>query len=462
VSDAEQQALNELLADAKLAAAYGQRIGKLRSTDIFEAIAAFQALSAKSWASREAVALQTALNQAIVDIAPTTLLDLREKDPFNPKNKQSLARRYSLIAMSILLMGITAFFTVLYNQGTDLIARLENVDKSRPSEKMAAVAREWQQAKFEDGGKPAEAGETYYKMLDELRELDREVKAGLGEYAELASWMPLLRKDMLAATPHSEAIAPAAIAATLTTGPSAAKPAAADGSATREFSQPPAAPGAASSSPPAPLATVATGDAPNEPLPPGMIPADPKGVPQGGTDCAGFDEPTQKPSVAYSDFMKVPPGKTLSDNKRLVQYFACAESLMISPYDMPYFASLESEIRKTLNVYGLWILPALYGALGAMIFYMRAVLNPVLTDPPIDKIIHRVALGGFAGIIFAWFWAPTPDTMEKFVGLTVNSFAIAFVIGFSIDVFFALLDKLVTFLQGVVNDPRPSPPAKPG
>ena len=97
-----------------------------------------------------------------------------------------------------------------------------------------------------------------------------------------------------------------------------------------------------------------------------------------------------------------------------------------------------------------------------MIFYMRAVLNPVLTDPPIDKIIHRVALGGFAGIIFAWFWAPTPDTMEKFVGLTVNSFAIAFVIGFSIDVFFALLDKLVTFLQGVVNEPRSSPPPKTG
>ena len=58
--------------------------------------------------------------------------------------------------------------------------------------------------------------------------------------------------------------------------------------------------------------------------------------------------------------------------------------------------------------------------------------------------------------------AAEPDTMEKFVGLTVNSFAIAFVIGFSIDVFFALLDKLVTFLQGVINEPKPAPPAKPG
>ena len=89
--DAVQQALDELLADARLTAAYGQRAGKLRSPHIFEAIAAFEALPQKSWSSREAVALQKALNQAIVDIAPTTLLDIREKDPLNPANKQNLA-----------------------------------------------------------------------------------------------------------------------------------------------------------------------------------------------------------------------------------------------------------------------------------------------------------------------------------------------------------------------------------
>lgn len=461
MSDVAQQALDELLADAKLTAAYGQRAGKLRSTDIFQAIAALEALPARSWSSGEAVALQKALNQAVADIAPTTLLDLREKNPFDPENKQSVLRRFALILVSILLMGVAAFFTVLYDRGAELIARLENVDKSKPSEKLAAVAREWRQANFEAGDKPADASETYYKMLDELQALDREVKAALADYYKLAGFMPLLDAKLGAPPPAANAPlagppeAPAAPVAMEHDGPLTTSAT----SQPKDAPSPGPVPGAAATA--EPLAGTGANHTPSS-APPGMIPADPHGLPQ-AVDCANVKKPVPDADTTFAEFMKNPPGKTLGENKQLIENFACAESLvMISPYIMPYFASLENEIRKTLNIYGLWILPGLYGALGAMIFYMRTVLNPVLPDPPIDKIIHRVALGGFAGIIFAWFWAPTPDTMEKFVGLTVNSFAIAFVIGFSIDVFFALLDKLVTFLQGVINEPKASPPAKPG
>ena len=460
-----QKDLEELLADAKLTAAYGQRSGRLRSGDIFEAIRAFEALPTKSWSSAEAVALQKAFNQAVADIAPTTLLDIRENDPFNPNNKQSLSRRYSLIAMSILFMGITAYFTVLYNQGTELIARLESIDKNKPSEKMAAVAREWRLAKFE--GKESDAGETYYKMLDELRELDSQVKTSVREYTKLAGLMPLLDDSLLATVSQTAVSAPAHVGTPLpgATDPTVTKATAnsvpaKNPAANTPPSAAPAANATAANTPATTAPASATDAAPTD-TPPGMIPADPNDT-RKNEPCGG-DEPPQAADTPFAIFMKEPPGKILSENKRLIVNFACAESLSITPYSMPHFAALGSEIKKTLNVYGLWILPALYGALGAMVFYMRAVLNPVLTDPPIDKIIHRVALGGFAGIIFAWFWAPTPDTMEKFVGLTVNSFAIAFVIGFSIDVFFALLDKLVTFLQGIINEPRPStPPPKTG
>ncbi|MER8394926.1 hypothetical protein NKH10_23895 [Mesorhizobium sp. M1340] len=458
-----QKDLEELLVDAKLTAAYGQRAGRLRSGDIFEAIRAFESLSTKSWSSSEAVALQKAFNQAVAEIVPTTLLDIRDNDPFNPNNKQSLGRRYGLICASILLMGITAYFTVLYNQGTELIARLESVDKNKPSEKMAAVAREWRLAKFE--GQESDAGETYYKMLDELRELDSQVKTDVREYSNLAELMPLLDDSLLKAMSHAASV-PAGAGTPSGTGlPGATNPAAKNSTANNPPTKPPAANTSPSTAPTAD-GTAAKAFATNASssgaaAPPGMVPADPNDM-RKNEPCGG-GEPPQAADTPFAVFMKEPPGKILSENKRLITNFACAESLMISPYTMPYFAALGSEIKKTLNVYGLWILPALYGALGAMIFYMRAVLNPVLTDPPIDKIVHRVALGGFVGIIFAWFWAPTPDTMEKFVGLTVNSFAIAFLIGFSIDVFFALLDKLVTFLQGLINEPRPStPPPKQG
>jgi hypothetical protein len=449
MSEVSQDDLEELLADAKLTAAYGQRSGRLRSGEaIFDAIRSFDALSVKTWSSAEAVALQKAFNQAVADIAPTTLLDIRDNNPFNANNKQNLVRRYWLISASIVMMAITAYFTVIYNQGTELIARLESVDRSKPSEKMAAVAREWRLAKFE--GQESDAGETYYKMLDELRDLDSQVKTDVREYTKLAGLMWLL-DDSLLQTISYVAPGPGSVGTSIGTAlPSRTDPAARVSNAPVLPQAPnaPAAPNAAAPASKAPATPAAASGAD----PSGLIPADPKDLRK--KEPCGGDEPPQDADTPFAIFMKEPPGKILSENKRLIMNFACAESLMISPYTMPYFAALGSEMKNTLNVYGLWILPALYGALGAMVFYMRAVLNPVLTDPPIDKIIHRVALGGFAGIIFAWFWAPTPDTMEKFVGLSVNSFAIAFVIGFSIDVFFALLDNFVTFLQGLIKEPR--------
>lgn len=45
--------------------------------------------------------------------------------------------------------------------------------------------------------------------------------------------------------------------------------------------------------------------------------------------------------------------------------------------------------------------------------------------------------------------------MKDFTGLSVNTFAIAFLIGFGIDVFFTALDRLMSFLQNMVAPPRP-------
>ena len=159
--------LDEILEDAKVVALYGQRAGRLRSGQLFEAIAAFESLPApRSWAAPETVALQQALNQAVAEIAPTTLADIKRKDPFAAKDKKDIVKRASLIAFSILLMVITAGFTTLYNTGSELAILLEDIHRSEPAEKMAAIARQWKSAKAD-----AEANETYFRMLDDLREL---------------------------------------------------------------------------------------------------------------------------------------------------------------------------------------------------------------------------------------------------------------------------------------------------
>lgn len=372
--------LDEILEDAKRVARYGQRAGRLRSPQLFEAIAAFEAPPAKGWSAPEAVALQQALNQAAMDIAPTTLNDIRRKDPFAPHTKADRRQRIGLIVFSILLMVVTAYFTILYNRGSDLALQLESIDRSRPAEKMAAVAREWRSAKIEEDGT---SSETYYKMLDELRELDSQVKTYYADYLYFKAAMNPIEYF------GSQYFTFRQVAGTTDTG-------------YRQV-----------------------------------------------TSCG---TPSASPADAtVASFLATPPGSILKQNRSLVLNFACAESLMISPYSMPWLASLGSDVEKILRVFGFWVLPGLYGALGATIFYMRSILNPILPDPPMEQIVHRVALGGFSGIIFAWFWAPSPQSTEQFAGLSINSFAIAFVIGFSIDVLFTLLDRLVSFLQNATS-----------
>ena len=377
--------LDDMLADAKILADYGWRSGQLQDSRLFEAIAAFETLGARSWKSPETAVLQHALNDALVSIAPTTLSDVKLRNPFMESSRRENLTRVALIAFSILLMIFTARFTILYNNGVELAGQLDRINEARPSEKMAAVARQWKEA-----GDTAPT-ETYYRLLDELRDLDSKVlayNAGYTAFRATTQWWNFWRL-----------FAPR----------------------TQQFAGAPAADGK-------PYQAVA---------------------PCGAAPDSGS---------AANTFGAAPPGKVLVENRELIANFACTENLTITPYWMVVLVSSGADIQATLSVLGQWLLPAFYGALGATIFYMRSILNPVLPDPPVARIVHRIALGGFAGIIFAWFWAPSPDG-SQFVGLTINSFAIAFIIGFSIDVLFALLDTLVRFFQNIVNQIGQATPA---
>lgn len=381
---AAENGLEELLSDAKMIAAYGARAGRLRSPDLFNAIRNFEASSSKAWGTTEATNLLSAVNQATNDIVPATLLDLRTSNPFASDPKNNKPARFILIALSIMLMALTAQCTIYYNRGAELLTRLVQINQDKPAEKMGAIARSWRAANLEKSADDEIAGETYYQLLDEVRELDNKVKAYVVDYGNYSGDFFSLQSYAHAST----------------------------GSAT-----------------------------------PGK--ADPRTIPN--VQC---DEPSAATQKPVSSFEQSPPGSVLAANRALILNFACAESLMISPYSMPVLNQIGGAVSHRIGVLSQWILPGLYGALGALIFYLRQILNPILPDPPFEKIVHRVALGGFAGIIFAWFWAPKPDAMGDFNVLAINSFTVAFLIGFSIDVFFTALDRVVMFLQGVIAQPR--------
>lgn len=122
--------------------------------------------------------------------------------------------------------------------------------------------------------------------------------------------------------------------------------------------------------------------------------------------------------------------------------------------DQGYSLPLDEFIYATRNKVFLlvsWMLPGLYGLLGACVFLMRRLLfvngwhNGQGDARIVDllSLVLRIALGGLAGIIIGWFWVPNALTTNS-SAITVSSvsFGVAFLAGFSIDSVFTLLDKL--------------------
>jgi hypothetical protein len=122
--------------------------------------------------------------------------------------------------------------------------------------------------------------------------------------------------------------------------------------------------------------------------------------------------------------------------------------------DQGYSLPLDEFIYATRNKVFLlvsWMLPGLYGLLGACVFLMRSLLfgngwrngqgDPRIVD--LLSLVLRIALGGLAGIIIGWFWVPTAlTTNSSAIAVSSVSFGVAFLAGFSIDSVFTLLDKL--------------------
>jgi hypothetical protein len=87
------------------------------------------------------------------------------------------------------------------------------------------------------------------------------------------------------------------------------------------------------------------------------------------------------------------------------------------------------------------ILPLLYGMLGAAVFLSRrymSMTSELWASNPLTDALMRIGLGGMAGLIVGWF--QTPDGVRE---LTTTPFALAFIAGFSIDIVFSLLERVV-------------------
>lgn len=109
------------------------------------------------------------------------------------------------------------------------------------------------------------------------------------------------------------------------------------------------------------------------------------------------------------------------------------------------------QIKAKINLLVTWLLPGLYGLLGACVFLLRDWvlsrdhgLNQDRRIFSMLLLLLRIALGGLAGIIIGWFWIPAPVGNANSAVLPISSvpFGLAFMAGFSIDTLFSLLERV--------------------
>ncbi len=60
-------------------------------------------------------------------------------------------------------------------------------------------------------------------------------------------------------------------------------------------------------------------------------------------------------------------------------------------------------------------------------------------------------MGGLAGIVLSWFFAPGTQLNSQLSNIGFGLFGLAFLFGYSIDIFFALLDRLVSVSVGTIE-----------
>jgi hypothetical protein len=134
-----------------------------------------------------------------------------------------------------------------------------------------------------------------------------------------------------------------------------------------------------------------------------------------------------------------------------VRNFTSAINVGFDPLAPNNYSFYIYRLQEGMNFMGSWMLPWLYGMLGAVIFHMRRLLDPCVPNPSWLRFAYRIVLGGFAGIIVVWFLTPSSQKLSQPAFATLTSFGLAFLVGFSTDVFFQALDRLVNYLSQTVS-----------
>lgn len=411
-----------LLADAKLVAGYG-RYGVFKDSALFAAIGDAEKLNDATASQPEVVKLQTVLNDCSNTVPFSTLAALRTGWSPGDMSRRTALATYFLIALSVTMMIVIGKLTYVYNRGVSINAELQEIDNNDFSARFGQSIRQvWATKKQLSSAAAQQASTTdltllkdaYYNSVDSLHSLDQRFSSLLvraqgfmTQEAPFPLWGMQWAYCKLSAS-SAKAGAPL------------------------DFSNPRQMAIDQFCGQQVALAQQQGGAGNSQPLKQSDFDCRNYGNIQGGVQAVSAAATAGQLEDVNADF---------DEATRDLQ---CEGVITITPNSISTLTLQAKTLSEVLSPYALWILPALYGALGGIMFHMRMILNPLLPNPPLSRLIHRIALGGLAGMILAWFMAPGTKLGGEVTGIGFSLFTFAFLFGFSLDIFFAILDQFVS------------------
>lgn len=406
-----------LLHDGYLVLEYAVRAGRLPDEALPNVIREVETAITEG-KTPNVVGLSQAMNAAVAAIAPVTLIDLRSgRNPFDLANRSSTrVMQFVLCAVAVLLAALIAFYSYDLHREEAALRDFQENQAARVPEKASAFRKMVQQEKVLKNRDSRY--EQFLRNLRELKDLDGRIKNNHDRLDRL-SRAPLwpfeeeLRDGFRYLGQISEGSASAQAAATNVVD----------------------------------LATLAKSpyedfceeDAKRQEAVPTVVnPRDAK----------------RQAVAAVVNPRAVDWSRELGDENR--DDFCFWKKLDLAYIGSVYYVSAADKVgdmRDRVMLQSVWILPFLSGVLGAAVFLLRDTLNPLTASFGVNRAIVRLAIGGVAGIIIGWFWAPSGLSSTALATASSLPLALAFLTGYSIDILFAALERV---RRGVTEVQTPS------
>jgi hypothetical protein len=391
-----------LLTDAELVCEVGAQLGVLKDDTLFSALQIAQTEGADL--SPESVSrLQAALNRTVKDIAPITIFDLRQGWRPGNQGRGHTILASSVFAFAIVLMVACAYTTQVYERARIVHSTTVELQKARAPEKAIRLFGSFTRHRNEieaslKTGEKDYLFDVFTTSLIDLVMLE----------SRLQSYLPQL---MDVNNDLSTFLHPWNAFMTLLTGRSPY-----DALLEREGKE-----GTYGPQPPASAASQIQASTVNQ---------------------VNENDSEQRHLLLHNFLAQV-------------RSFTNIMRVQIDPVKVEDYYAYLYQLQIGVLFLGAWILPTLYGMLGAVVFHLRRLLNPLLPDLGWMKIVLRILLGGFAGVVSVWFWTPSSDNITSGPNFaTLTAFGIAFLVGSSTDLFFRMLDRLVEHSSQAIGDSK--------